>query len=94
MVKDLINKTKLYFGEMNHINSLFFETNLIEYCLYCYFLCAISLLMSQNTFDGEYVDEILSNLINNMSKSLNELNINFNNDKTSGNYQDNYNMKK
>jgi len=74
MVKDLINKTKLYFGEMNHINSLFFETNLIEYCLYCYFLCAISLLMSQNTFDGEYVDEILSNLINNMSKELIRIN--------------------
>ena len=74
MIKDLINKTKLYFGEMNHINSLFFETNLIEYCLYCYFLCAISLLMSQNTFDGEYVDEILSNLINNMSKELIRIN--------------------
>ena len=74
MIKDLINKSKLYFGEMNHINSLFFETNLIECCLYCYFLCSISLLMSQNTFDGEYIDEILSNLINNISKELIRIN--------------------
>ena len=70
MIKDLVNKSKLYFGEMNHINSLFFEINLIECCLYCYFMCAISLLMSQNTFDGEYIDEILSSLINNISKEL------------------------
>jgi hypothetical protein len=70
MIKDLVNKSKLYFGEMNHINSLFFEINLIECCLYCYFMCAISLLMSQNTFDGEYIDEILSTLINNISKEL------------------------
>ena len=74
MIKDLINKTKLYFGEMNHINSLFFETNLIETCLYCYFLCAISLLMSQNTFDGEYIDSILANIINNISKELIRIN--------------------
>ena len=74
MIKDLVNKSKLYFGEMNHINSLFFEINLIECCLYCYFMCAISLLMSQNTFDGEYIDEILSNLINNISKELIRIN--------------------
>ena len=74
MIKDLINKSKLYFGEMNHINSLFFEINLIECCLYCYFMCAISLLMSQNTFDGEYIDEILSSLINNISKELIRIN--------------------
>jgi hypothetical protein len=74
MIKDLINKSKLYFGEMNHINSLFFEINLIEFCLYCYFLCCISLLMSQNTFDGEYIDEILSNLITNISKELIRIN--------------------
>ena len=74
MIKDLVNKSKLYFGEMNHINSLFFEINLIECCLYCYFMCAISLLMSQNTFDGEYIDEILSSLINNISKELIRIN--------------------
>ena len=74
MINDLINKSKLYFGEMNHINSLFFEINLIEFCLYCYFLCCISLLMSQNTFDGEYIDEILSNLITNISKELIRIN--------------------
>ena len=70
MIKDLINKTKLYFGEMNHINSPFFEINLTEFALYCYFLCCISLLMSQNIFDGEYIDEIMSSLINNISKEL------------------------
>ena len=70
MIKDLINKTKLYFGEMNHINSPFFEINLTEFCLYCYFLCCISLLMSQNIFDGEYIDEIMSALIINISKEL------------------------
>ena len=74
MINDLINKTKLYFGEMNHINSSFFETNLIEFCIYCYFLCCISLLMSQNTFDGEFIDKILSNLINNISKELIRIN--------------------
>ena len=74
MIKDLVNKSKLYFGEMNHINSLFFEINLVECCLYCYFMCAISLLMSQNTFDGEYIDEILSSLINNISKELIRIN--------------------
>ena len=42
MIKDLINKTKLYFGEMNHINSFFFEINLIEFCLY-YLLNALKL---------------------------------------------------
>jgi len=70
MIKDLINKTKLYFGEMNHINSPFFEINLTEFALYCYFLCCISLLMSQNIFDGEYIDEIMSSLIGNISKEL------------------------
>ena len=70
MIKDLINKSKLYFGEMNHINSPFFEINLTEFALYCYFLCCISLLMSQNIFDGEYIDEIMSSLINNISKEL------------------------
>ena len=70
MIKDLINKTKLYFGEMNHINSPFFEINLTEFALYCYFLCCISILMSQNIFDGEYIDEIMSSLINNISKEL------------------------
>ena len=70
MVKDLINKSKLYFGEMNHINSPFFEINLTEFALYCYFLCCISLLMSQNIFDGEYIDEIMSSLIGNISKEL------------------------
>ena len=70
MIKDLINKTKLYFGEMNHINSPFFEINLTEFALYCYFLCCISLLMSQNIFDGEYIDEIMSSLIGNISKDL------------------------
>ena len=70
MIKDLINKTKLYFGEMNHINSPFFEINLTEFSLYCYFLCCISLLMSQNIFDGEYIDEIMSALIINISKEL------------------------
>ena len=70
MIKDLINKSKLYFGEMNHINSPFFEINLTEFALYCYFLCCISLLMSQNIFDGEYIDEIMSSLIGNISKEL------------------------
>ena len=70
MIKDLINKTKLYFGEMNHINSPFFEIKLTEFALYCYFLCCISLLMSQNIFDGEYIDEIMSSLIGNISKEL------------------------
>ena len=70
MIKDLINKSKLYFGEMNHINSPFFEINLTEFALYCYFLCCISLLMSQNIFDGEYIDEIMSSLICNISKEL------------------------
>ena len=74
MIKDLINKTKLFFGEMNHINSPFFEINLIEYCLYCYFLCCISILMSQNIFDGEYIDEIFSSLISNISKELIRIN--------------------
>ena len=70
MIKDLINKSKLYFGEMNHINSPFFEINLAEFALYCYFLCCISLLMSQNIFDGEYIDDIMSSLIGNISKEL------------------------
>ena len=74
MIKDLINKTKLYFGEMNHINSFFFEINLIEFCLYCYFMCCISLIMCQSTFDGEYIDEIFSALINNISKELIKIN--------------------
>ena len=74
MIKDLTTKTKLFFGEMNHINSMFFEINLMEFCLYCYFMCCISLLMSQNTYDGEYIDEILSNLISNISKELIKIN--------------------
>ena len=74
MIKDLINKSKLYFGEMNHINSWFFEINLNEFCLYCYFICCISILMSQNVYDGEYIDEILSNLISNISKELIRIN--------------------
>ena len=74
MIKDLVDKTKLYFGEMNHINSLFFENNLIDFCLYCYFLCCISILMCQNTFDGEFIDAILSRLINNISKELIKIN--------------------
>ena len=74
MIKDLVDKTKLYFGEMNHINSLFFENNLIDFCLYCYFLCCISILMCQNTFDGEFIDAILTRLINNISKELIKIN--------------------
>ena len=74
MIKDLINKSKLYFGEMNHIISWFFEINLNEFCLYCYFICCISILMSQNVYDGEYIDEILSNLISNISKELIRIN--------------------
>ena len=74
MIKDLVDKTKLYFGEMNHINSPFFENNLIDFCLYSYFLCCISILMSQNTFDGEFIDAILTRLINNISKELIKIN--------------------
>ena len=74
MIKEIINKTKLYFGENNHNNHLFYEQNLIENCIYTYFLCCISLLFVPTTLDGEYIDSILENLINNISKELIRIN--------------------
>ena len=74
MTKELINKVNLYFGELNHINNLYYEQTLIEYCLYSYFLCCISILFVQSTFDGEFIDSLLDNLINNISKDLIRIN--------------------
>ena len=74
MIKELINKTNLYFGETNHNNNIFYEQTLIEYCLYSYFFCCISILFVQSNFDGEFIDSILNNLINNISKELIRIN--------------------
>ena len=74
MIKDIINKTKIYFGEFNHCNNLFYEQNLIENCIYSYILCCICFLFVSNTFDGEFIDIILDDLINNISKELIRIN--------------------
>ena len=74
MINELVNKANLYFGEINHLNNIFYEQTLIEYCLYCYFKCCICILCVPQTFDGEYIDLILDNLINNISKELIKIN--------------------
>jgi hypothetical protein len=74
MIKELVNKTNLYFGEINHFNNIFYEQNLIENCLYSYFICCIFILCVQGTFDGEYIDQILDDLINNISKEIIKIN--------------------
>ena len=70
----MVNKTNLYFGEINHFNNIFYEQNLIENCLYSYFICCIFILCVQGTFDGEYIDQILDDLINNISKEIIKIN--------------------
>ena len=70
IIKEISKKTKLYFGDINHNNNLFYEQNLIENCLYCYFLCCINLLLVKGTFGDAFIDTILDNLINNISKEL------------------------
>ena len=74
MINEFVNKANLYFGEINHLNNIFYEQTLIEYCLYCYFKCCICILCVPQTFDGEYIDLILDNLINNISKELIKIN--------------------
>ena len=70
IIKEISKKTKLYFGDINHNNNLFYEQNLIENCLYCYFLCCINILLVKGTFGDAFIDTILDNLINNISKEL------------------------
>ena len=70
VIKEISKKTKLYFGDINHNNNLFYEQNLIENCLYCYFLCCINILLVKGTFGDAFIDTILDNLINNISKEL------------------------
>ena len=73
-IREIINKANLFFGEINHNNSLFYEQNLIENCLYSYFLSCISILFAQGTFNAEFIDLILDNLISNISKELIRIN--------------------
>ena len=70
IIKEISKKTKLYFGDINHNNNLFYEQNLIENCLYCYFLCCVNILLVKGTFGDAFIDTILDNLINNISKEL------------------------
>ena len=70
IIKEISKKTKLYFGDINHNNNLFYEQNLIENCLYCYFLCCINILLVKGTFGDAFIDTILDNLINNISREL------------------------
>ena len=70
IINEIINKAKLYFGEINHINNLLFEQYLLENCLYSYFLCCVIILISKNIFSTEFIDSILENLINNISKAI------------------------
>ena len=74
IINEIINKTNLYFGEINHINNLLFEQYLLENCLYSYFLCCVIILIIKNTFDAEFIDAILDNLINNISKVIIRIN--------------------
>ena len=70
IINEITSKANLYFGEINHINNLLFEQNLLENCLYSYFLCCINILIIKNTFDVEFIDSILENLINNINKAI------------------------
>ena len=70
IIKEISKKTKLYFGDINHNNNLFYEQNLIENCLYCYFLCCVNILLVKGTFGDAFIDTILDNLINNISREL------------------------
>ena len=74
IIKEISKKTKLYFGDINHNNNLFYEQNLIENCLYCYFLCCVNILLVKGTFGDAFIDTILDNLINNISKELIRIN--------------------
>ena len=74
MSKEIINKAYLFFGENNHLNNILYEQYLIENCLYSYFLCTISILFVQSTFDGEILDSILENLINKISSEIIRIN--------------------
>ena len=74
IINEIISKANLYFGEINHINNLLFERNLLENCLYSYFLCCIIILIVNNVFDAEFVDTILDNLINNISRVIIRIN--------------------
>ena len=74
MIKEIINKSSLYFGEVNHKNNVLYEQSLIECCLYSYFLCTLSILFVPSAFNGEFIDLILDNLIKKISKSLIRIN--------------------
>ena len=74
MIKEIINKSSLYFGEVNHKNNVLYEQSLIECCLYSYFLCTVSILFVPSAFNGEFIDLILDNLIKKISKSLIRIN--------------------
>ena len=74
IINEIISKANLYFGEINHMNNFLFEQNLLENCLYSYFLCCVIILIINNTFDAEFFDTILENLINNTSKVIIKIN--------------------
>ena len=70
IIKEISKNAKLYFGDINHNNNLFYEQNLIENCLYSFFLCCIIILLVEGSFGDAFIDTILDNLINNISKEL------------------------
>ena len=58
MIKEIINKTSLYFGEINHKNNALYEQSLIECCLYSYFLCTLSILLVPSAINRELIEII------------------------------------
>ena len=70
MVKELIKKNNLYFGEINHNNNIFYELALTQYAIYSYCFSTISCLIVRDVLSGEFIDNILNSIIRNISRQL------------------------